>query len=113
MDGDAEEDADGRTSFDEYSQKQSVLVVRTNEESTLSAPIDFAQIKSLSLPLARDDILACGVEAVRVSLKTAIEYIASLQRREDAAFPNARDTAIDKALQQLRSREGLRPQRHR
>jgi hypothetical protein len=46
LDQDVEEDEDGRVSLDEYSQAQSVLMVRTGDESHLSAPITFEQIKS-------------------------------------------------------------------
>jgi hypothetical protein len=42
---------------------------------------------------------------VRVSLATAVEFIANLQRREEAAFPNSRDRS---AIEGYLCPEGVR-----
>jgi hypothetical protein len=80
---------------DEYAQEQSVLMIRTGDESYLSAPISFESIREHSLPLDRSDITARDeIDAVRVSLTTAIRFITDLERREDDAYPYARDRSL-------------------
>lgn len=49
--------------LDKYSQTATVLVVRTREESELSAPINFDQIKGYFLPLKRDDPISEGISS--------------------------------------------------
>ncbi|KAI9849466.1 MAG: hypothetical protein M1837_004086 [Sclerophora amabilis] len=95
-----EMDTDGSVSLDEMSQRQSVLMVLTGEESYLSAPISFESIRGESLPLAKSDLdTEENTCAVRVSLATAVRFIADLERREEAAFPNMRDLSlIDKHI---------------
>jgi hypothetical protein len=85
---------------DKYAQEQSVVMIRTGDESCLSAPISFESIREHSLPLDRSDITACDeIDAVRVSLTTAVRFVADLQRREDDAYPYARDhSLIDTSL---------------
>ncbi len=75
----------------EQSQRQSVLMVRTGDESHLSAPISFESIKADCLPLASTNFSGSDIDLVRVSLATTVQFIANLQRREEAAFPNSRD----------------------
>ena len=83
----------------EQSQRQSVLMVRTGEESHLSAPIDFESIGADRLPLDKTNVAGRCIDCVRVSLATAVKFIANLQRREEAAFPNCRGyAAIDGLL---------------
>lgn len=69
------------------SQAQTVLMVRTGDESGLVAPISFEQIRAQTLPLKRDDCALedIGIEVVRVSLATAVDFICSLQQSEEAA----------------------------
>jgi hypothetical protein len=99
LDQDVEEDEDGRVSLDEYSQAQSVLMVRTGDESHLSAPITFEQIKAQTLPLRRDDCILEGIEVVRVSLKTAVSFITNLTQREEATFLSEENGhVIDRSL---------------
>ena len=78
----------------EQSQRQSVLIIRTGKESHLSAPISFDSIKTESLPLNRIEVGSNGIEAVRVSLATAVDFVAKLQRREEAAFPSSGDRLV-------------------
>jgi hypothetical protein len=75
LDQDVEEDEDRRVSLDEYSQAQSVLMVRTGDESHLSATISFEQIKAQTLPLRRDDWILEGIEVVRVSLRQRLALL--------------------------------------
>jgi hypothetical protein len=81
---------------------QSVLMVRTGDESFLSRPITFNSVISQCLPLDRDDIPPKGendIEVVRVLLKTAIRFITQLQQREDAVSAGSRDlSVVDKPL---------------
>ncbi len=74
-------------------------MVRTGDESHLSAPITFEQIKAQTLPLRRDDWILEGIEVVRVSLTTAVNLIANLQQKEEAAFPSKKNGhVIDRSL---------------
>ncbi len=92
----------------EQSQRQTVLMIRTGEESHLSAPISFESIKADCLALARTDVAGNNIDSVRVSLAIAVEFIANLQRREEAAFPNSRDrSAIDRGLCPAGEKQGV------
>ena len=87
---DIDKDVDGFALYDKVSHKQNVIMVRTGDESCLSAPISFESISAQCLPLDRSDITVGGnIDAVRVSVATAVRFIADLQRREEAAFPNS------------------------
>ena len=81
-------------------QKQNVLMVRTGNEIGLSEPISFDSIRELALPLARPDVQTYNdIDAIRVPLATAVQFIVNLQQREEAAFPeSAPSTAVDQAL---------------
>lgn len=77
-----------RISLEREVQRQNVLIIRTGDEDSLSAPINFDTIRSQSLPLARSDTDAEDCESIiRVSLRTAVQFILDLQRREELAFP--------------------------
>jgi hypothetical protein len=78
LDEDVEEDEDGRISLDEYSQAQSVLMVRTGDESHLSAPITFEHIRKQAFRLKRDDCDLEGIEVIRVSLALAVDFVTTL-----------------------------------
>jgi hypothetical protein len=96
---DIEEDEDGRISLDEYSQVQSVLMVRAGDESHLSAPITFEHIRKQEFQLKRDGCDLEGVEVIRVSLAVAVEFITTLQQREDAATPSEMNNhSIDRSI---------------
>ena len=82
-----------RVVLEEEVQRQNVLIVRTNDEAGLSAPISLDNIRSHSFPLARSDLNTDddeGGNVVRVPLRTAIKFILDLQRREETAFPGLR-----------------------
>lgn len=91
---------DGFASLDRLLLEQNVLLVLTGDDSNISAPINFESIRAQSLPLARNDIpVNPEIDAVRVSLATAVRFIADLQRREEMAFPNSRDySVIDQSI---------------
>lgn len=74
-----------------------MLMIMTSDESGLSAPINFESVRSQSLPLSRADN-ADQVDSIRVSLNTAIRFIADLQRREEEAFPDMRLSATDRSI---------------
>lgn len=78
---DIEEDEDGRISLDQYSQVQSVLMVRAGDESHLSAPITFENIKKQEFQLKRDNCDLESVEVIRVSLKVVVKFITTLQKK--------------------------------
>ena len=86
-------DPDGFINLNTLSQKQSILIIRTGDESCLSAPISFESIATQSLPLARCDIIG-KYDAVRVPLSTAVGFVADLMHREETAFPNLRDSSL-------------------
>ena len=89
---DVELEPDGSIVLDKVSQKQSMIMILTGDISGLSAPISFESIRAPTLPLARDDIITDSpISAVRVSLAVAVQFIADLERRERAAFPDFRD----------------------
>ena len=83
-----------RFSLDEQIQRQNVLMVLTGDENGLSAPITFDTIRSQSLPLARTDVTD-KTDIIRVSLRTAVRFIADLERREEEAFPHLGWRSID------------------
>jgi hypothetical protein len=60
-------------------QIQSVLLVRTGDESDLSAPITFEGLQSTA-----------SANTIRVSLSTVVKFIASLQKREEEACSDPR-----------------------
>ena len=75
--------------LDENSKNQTVLLVRTGDDSHLSAPINFEALRAngFCLHLARTVVPA---DVVRVSLANAINFVADLQQREGATFPQSR-----------------------
>lgn len=92
---DAKPDFDGYIRLGRESHRRSLRLVRTGDESHLSAPISFEKIRAEPLPLDRSDITANdGIDAIRVSLATAVKFIADLQKREKAAFPIERDPLL-------------------
>lgn len=88
LDQDVEGDEDGCVSLDKYSQAQSVFMVQTGNESHLSPPMTFEQIKVKTPPLRRDDWILEDIEVVRASLTIAADFIANVQQKEEAAFPS-------------------------
>ena len=59
----------------EQTQKLTVLLVRTGDDSNLCAPINFEELRTdgFRLPLARSDVSATRDDVVRVSLATAFK----------------------------------------
>lgn len=72
-------------------------MILTGDEIGLSAPISFEGVRSQSLPLLKADI-ADPVDIIRVSLRTAVRFIADLERREENAFPDLRPSATDRSI---------------
>lgn len=67
-------------------------MVRTGVKSDPRAPVSFESLGALSLPRARSYIAAYDeIDAVRVSLGTAVAFITDLDQREEAAFPHSQD----------------------
>lgn len=86
-----------RISLDEQIQRQTVLMVLTGDENGLSAPISFDTIQSQSLPLARADVKdKTGI--IRVSLRTAVRFVADLERREEEANLQLRRGGVDSSV---------------
>ena len=83
-------------SLDEEVQRQTVLMILTGEETGLSAPTNFESIRSQSLPLLRSEVADHNI--IRVSLRTAIRFIADVQRREEQAFPYLGPSATDRSI---------------
>jgi hypothetical protein len=44
------------------------------------------------------DSLADDIGVVKVTVSTAVEFIANLQRREEKPFPRLRDCSLDRSL---------------
>jgi len=74
--------------LEEHSKKQTVLLVRTGDDSHLTARVNFKALRKggLCLPLERTDILATSEDVVRVSLTTAVKFITDLQQMEHTTF---------------------------
>lgn len=80
--------------LDSHAMKQTVIMVRTGREDFLSGSISFQQLRDSNLcsELQRGevDLTPLPIDAVRVSLVTAVRFITDLEKREDAAFPDLR-----------------------
>lgn len=81
-----------------------VLLVRTGDDSCLSAPISFQPLfdSGRTLPIGRNDY-GSWEDAVRVRLDHALEFIEDLIRREKEALPHVRQAAetLDAELDEL------------
>ena len=97
---DTEEEADGSISVAKAPLRQTILMVSTGDDSGLSAPISFESIKAQTVPLARSDVPSISsINMVRVPTTTAVQFVADLERREEAAFPDSRHhSAMDSSL---------------
>ena len=84
-------------SLDEQVQRQTVLMILTGDQTGLSAPISFESVRSQSLPLLKADTVD-NVDIIRVSLRTAVRFIADLQRKEEDAFPDLRQNTTDRSI---------------
>ena len=72
-------------SLDNEVERRTAVLVLTGFDEGLSGPLNFDSIKSNALPLARDDIKTTDTNVIRVTLKTAVHFIAELQQREERA----------------------------
>jgi hypothetical protein len=81
---------DGFLSLRKCAQVQTVLIARTGAEEGLSASISFESLRPHSLPLQRCDVMP-DMDVVRVSLEVAVKFIASLEAREELAFPKSKN----------------------
>lgn len=92
-----EAEADGTISLDKEAQRRSVVLVLTGHDQDLGNVLNFDTIRSQSLPLARKDVGAIeSKNMIRVSLMTAVQFIAESQQKEERerAFSNSdRDSA--------------------
>jgi len=63
-------------------------------------PISFSDIEKHSLPLSQNDLEAKaeGIDVIRVTLPVAVRFIAELEERENAAFPELRNNAVEMDL---------------
>lgn len=90
---------DGTVSLDDEVQRQTAVLVLTGYNQDLSGAVNFDTIRSESLPLARHDVSATdSANMIRVSLRTAVQFIAGLQQREERAFPDSKDGSTDSTL---------------
>lgn len=90
-------ESDGTYSLDKDIERRTAVIILTGHVSGLSSPIDFDTIRSSSLPLARDDVEAVDpANLIRVPLKTAMQFIAKLQQREEAARRSSEMDDIEK-----------------
>jgi hypothetical protein len=91
---------DGTISLDDEIQRRTAVLILTGYGHGLSNTISFDAIKSEFLPLARDDVCACdSARTIRVSLKTAVQFIAELQQREDTAFSSLKQDTVNTILE--------------
>ena len=104
-------DPDWYIDLDEKLQRQSVVMVRTGNESALSEPISLQSLREQVLPLARPDIDSHDrTDAVRVTLATAVRFVTDLQRREEAAIPeSAPIPAVERSLYPHRCSDEIDP----
>lgn len=87
---------DGTISLDDEIQRRIAVLILTGHDDGLSNTISFDSIKSKSLPLARNDARALNnARIIRVSLKTAVRFIAELQQREDRVFSSSKRDVVN------------------
>lgn len=90
-DRDRENESDGFISLRKVAQRQTVLIARTGAEEGLSAPISLESLKPQSLPFDRSDVITQDVDVTRVPLAVAVQFIVSLEVREERAIPKSKD----------------------
>lgn len=76
-------ESDGLISLRKIAQHQTVLIARTGVEEGLHESISFESLKSHSLPSNRFDVVTKGIDFVRVSLATAVQFITDLEKAEN------------------------------
>ncbi|KAL8790977.1 MAG: hypothetical protein Q9195_006122 [Heterodermia aff. obscurata] len=91
-----ERESDGYLSLDKDVDRRTAVLILTGHNSGLSAPVDFDSIRSSALPIARDDADTIDASSViRVSLKTAVQFITKLQQREESASSSPKPVELD------------------
>ena len=80
--------------LDEAIDGMNVIMVLTGKDAALSEPITFESVRARALPLARPDADGC-VDAIRVPLAVAVQFMADLLRKEAAFDPELIPNAID------------------
>ena len=85
------------TYLDEAIQDFTIIMVLTGDDASLSAPINFESVKVHALLLVRSDIDE-SINAIRVPLAIAVQFIAKLHAREEAAFPELKPTSVERSL---------------
>lgn len=91
---------DGTFSLDDEVQRRTAVLVVTDYDQDLSSALNFDTIRSESLPLARHDVSATDSgNVIRVSLKTAVQFIAELQQKEETAFSSSKRDSAGTALE--------------
>ncbi|KAG6986744.1 hypothetical protein G7Y79_00073g098430 [Physcia stellaris] len=74
----------GQLLLDEEMQRRNVLIILTGDDGRLSSPISLDCIKAYALPTNRDDVLTNNnFDVIRVSLKTAVRFIAQAQYSQE------------------------------
>ena len=86
-----------RVSLDTEIERQTAVMVLTGCNDGLSHAVEFDGIRSQSLPLERDDEID-SAKIIRVSLKTAVHFIAEMQQREERAFAHSKQDTLNFAL---------------
>lgn len=91
---------DGTFSLDDEVQRRTAVLVLTGYDQDLSGAVNFDTIRSKSLPLARHDVSATdSANVIRVSLKTAVQFIAEMQQREEGAFSSSNRGSADTTIE--------------
>jgi hypothetical protein len=108
LDKDCETESDGFVSLRKLAQRQSVSITRTGAEDGLSAPISLESLKSQSLSLSRSDITTQDVDVTRVSLAIAVQFIVSLEVRQELANPRLKDELPPGHYQSMSIRKDLK-----
>ena len=86
-------------SLDDEIRRQTAVLVLTGYDQDLSCGIDFDTLRAESLPLRRRDVSATdSANMIRVLLKTAVQFIAELQQREERASSSSRRDSTETPL---------------
>lgn len=85
------EDSYGDTinTSEDISNTQTVLLIRTRDDSHLTAPIDFDSLRTEGkcLPLNRNDVTLPNNNVIRVYLKDAIKFVCDIEQKKAMNFP--------------------------
>ena len=105
-------DEDIHVLLDHEVQRWTVILVLTGERQGLSEAVNFDAIRSESLPLKRHDVGGIdGANIVRMLMRTAVHFIAGLQRREEIALSNSSQGCVGSKLKS--DRDGVSKATHK